>query len=289
MLSALYIENLAVIEKTYIEFPTGFSVFTGETGAGKSIVIDAINACLGQRTSRDIVRTGTSKAGVTAVFRDLPEAVLRLLLQNGYELEGGELVIERSIHADGRSVARLNGRPAPISLLREIGGSLVNIHGQHDNQTLLSPERHLELLDSFGDLQGELTAYQQKFSELRKVARRIQLLTKQETGKEKRAEMLRYQIEEIQSARLTQGIEERLTEKPASPSAGMRMSSSAPSTWPGMPAASWLPSPIFRNSQRQGKPSKGWPSTSPPSLPPCRSSCPPSNTTSRRRTWLSRG
>ena len=213
MLSALYIENLAVIEKTYIEFPTGFSVFTGETGAGKSIVIDAINACLGQRTSRDIVRTGTSKAGVTAVFRDLPEAVLRLLLQNGYELEGGELVIERSIHADGRSVARLNGRPAPISLLREIGGSLVNIHGQHDNQTLLSPERHLELLDSFGDLQEELTAYQQKFSELRKVARRIQLLTKQETGKEKRAEMLRYQIEEIQSARLTQGIEERLTEK----------------------------------------------------------------------------
>ena len=213
MLSALYIENLAVIEKTFIEFPAGFSVFTGETGAGKSIVIDAINACLGQRTSREIVRTGTPRASVTAVFRGLPAPVCCLLLQSGYEMEGGELVVERTIHADGRSVARLNGRPAPIGLLREIGGSLVHIHGQHDSQTLLSPERHLELLDRFGDLEGELASYQEKFAELRRVIQRLQHLNRQETGKEKRAEMLRYQIEEIQSARLTPGIEERLTEK----------------------------------------------------------------------------
>lgn len=213
MLSALYIENLAVIEKSYIEFGKGFSVFTGETGAGKSIIIDAINACLGQRTSRDIVRSGTEKASIMAVFRDVPEKVRRQLENNGYQMEGNELIMERIIHTDGRSSARMNGRPAPISLLREVGAGLINIHGQHDNQALLSPERHLDILDNFGELQPEIERYQKKFGELREVLRKLHTLTANEAEKEKRAEILRFQIEEIQSARLTPGIEERLTEK----------------------------------------------------------------------------
>ncbi|MGI5893534.1 MAG: DNA repair protein RecN [Candidatus Merdivicinus sp.] len=213
MLSALYIENLAVIEKTYIEFPVGFSVFTGETGAGKSIIIDAINACLGQRTSREIVRSGTEKACVTAIFRNLPESICQSLKSNGYNLESGELMIERSIHQDGRSNARINGRPAPIGLLREIGGCLVNIHGQHDSQILLSPERHLEILDNFGDLNAELESYQKKFGELRETIRKLKNLTAREENREKRMEYLQFQIHEIEEAHLTPGIEERLTEK----------------------------------------------------------------------------
>lgn len=213
MLSALYIENLAVIEKTYVDFPAGFTVFTGETGAGKSILIDAINACLGQRTTRDLVRTGADRANISAVFRDIPAGVAEKLTQNGYGLENGELIIDRSIHADGRTGARINARPAAVGFLREIGSHLINIHGQHDNQVLLSPERHLSIVDNFGGLHSEVQAYQQKFLELRDTVRRIRKLASQEAGKEKRAQMLRFQIDEIRSAHLSQGIEERLTEK----------------------------------------------------------------------------
>lgn len=214
MLSALYIENLAVIEKTYVDFPRGFTVFTGETGAGKSILIDAINACLGQRTTRDIVRTGTEKASVSAVFRDIPSHVAAILAQNGYSMEeNGELILDRTIHADGRTSARINSRPAAVGLLREIGGHLINIHGQHDNQVLLSPEKHLGILDNFGDLQQEAAAYREKFLALRDTIRKLKTFAAKETGNAKRAEMLRFQIEEIRSAKLTPGIEERLMEK----------------------------------------------------------------------------
>lgn len=214
MLSALYIENLAVIEKTYVDFPRGFTVFTGETGAGKSILIDAINACLGQRTTRDIVRTGTEKASVSAVFRDIPSHVAAILSQNGYSMEeNGELILDRTIHADGRTSARINSRPAAVGLLREIGGHLINIHGQHDNQVLLSPEKHLGILDNFGDLQQEAAEYQEKFLALRDTIRKLKTFAAKETGNAKRAEMLRFQIEEIRSAKLTPGIEERLMEK----------------------------------------------------------------------------
>lgn len=214
MLSALYIENLAVIEKTYVDFPRGFTVFTGETGAGKSILIDAINACLGQRTTRDIVRTGTEKASVSAVFRDIPPRVAALLSQNGYSVEeSGELILDRTIHGDGRTSARINSKPAAVGFLREIGSHLINIHGQHDNQVLLSPERHLGILDNFGDLQQEAAAYQEKFLALRDTIRKLKTFAARETGNAKRAEMLRFQIEEIRSAKLTPGIEERLMEK----------------------------------------------------------------------------
>ena len=214
MLAALYIENLAVIEKTYVEFPRGFTVFTGETGAGKSILIDAINACLGQRTTREIVRTGAEKASISAVFREIPRDAADMLLKNGYSVEeSGELLLDRTIHADGRTSARVNGRPAAVGFLREIGTRLINIHGQHDSQTLLSPEKHLGILDNFGGLHEETAAYQEKFLALRDTVRKLKSLSAKETGNSKRAEMLRFQIEEIRAAKLTPGIEERLMEK----------------------------------------------------------------------------
>ena len=145
MLSELYIKNLAVIEKTNIYFEPGLNVFTGETGAGKSIVIDAINAILGQRTSKDIVRTGEDKAVINAVFTELGADVLKTLDDYGYEAEDGTLMIQREISADGKSSARICGSPVTASVLREIGSHLINIHGQHDNQVLLQPEKHLDL------------------------------------------------------------------------------------------------------------------------------------------------
>ena len=143
MLSELYIENLAVIEKTTVRFAQGLTVLSGETGAGKSILIDAINLVLGQRSNRDLVRTGAEKALVCAVFEPISAGVEQLLEQYGYEGENGQLLIQREISADGRSSARIMGRPATLSVLREIGSLLVSIHGQHDNQILLAEDRHL--------------------------------------------------------------------------------------------------------------------------------------------------
>lgn len=213
MLAALYIENLAVIEKTYVDFPRGFSVFTGETGAGKSILIDAINACLGQRTSREIVRTGAEKASVSAVFREIPPDVARMLTENGYDAENGELMVSRDIHADGRSAARIGSRPATVGFLREMGTRLVNIHGQHDNQILLSPERHVAIVDNFGGLGPRREAYHAKFRELSAAVRKLRSASGDEAARTRRAELLKFQIEEIQAARLTPGMEERLLEK----------------------------------------------------------------------------
>lgn len=213
MLAALYIENLAVIEKTYVDFPRGFSVFTGETGAGKSILIDAINACLGQRTSREIVRTGAEKASVSAVFKEIPESVTRLLSENGYEADNGELMVSRDVHADGRSAARIGSRPATVGFLREMGAMLVNIHGQHDNQILLSQERHVTILDNYGGLNEEREAYHAKFRELSAAIRKLRSVSRDEEARNRREELLKFQIEEITAARLSPGLEERLQEK----------------------------------------------------------------------------
>ena len=180
MLAALYIENLAVIEKAYVDLPVGFTVFTGETGAGKSILIDAINACLGQRTSREIVRTGAEKASISAVFREIPADVIQLLEKNGYFAENGELMVSRDIHADGRSAARIGSRPATVGFLREMGTRLINIHGQHDNQILLSPEQHVVILDNFGNLVEERERYQEKFKELSAAIRKLRAVSKDE-------------------------------------------------------------------------------------------------------------
>ena len=213
MLCQLYIENLAVIEKAAIDFSSGLTVFTGETGAGKSIVIDAINACLGQRVGRETVRTGAKKALVIASFSDIPEKVSELLRENGYPDEEDTLVIQREISADGGSTARICGRPATIGLLREIGQYLLNIHGQHDNQILLSAERHLSIIDAFGGLEPMAEAYRAEFEKLRGLLRKMKLLSVGEDEKRRRVELLTYEIEEIEKAKLSPRLEELLTEK----------------------------------------------------------------------------
>ena len=157
MLQLLHIENIAVIEEADITFDGGFNALTGETGAGKSIVIDAMGAVLGQRTSRDLIRTGANKAFVSAVFTGVP--ALPALEEAGVSLEDDELLLQREIYADGKNVCRVGGRPVTVAQLRKIGSSLLNIHGQHDGQQLLDEEQHGAYLDSFGKVDKELEAY----------------------------------------------------------------------------------------------------------------------------------
>lgn len=212
MLCELYIENLAVIKKASIPFCGGLNVFTGETGAGKSILIGGINAVLGQRMTRDIVRTGEDKAIITALFRDIPQSVKDKLSEYGFECEE-ELYLSREINSDGGSVARINSRPAAVSILREIGNLLINIHGQHDNQILLSPEKHLEILDSYGDLEPLREQYREKFHELQQTARKIKLLSAEEAARAQREEQLRQIIEDIGALEITENEDERVEEE----------------------------------------------------------------------------
>lgn len=202
MLSEIYIQNLAVIEKAAIDFSMGLNIFTGETGAGKSIVVDSINAVLGQRVSREIVRTGCDKAVVVGVFTDLPAHVLNKISEYGYETDNGQLIVQREIHADGRGNARICGRPASISVVKDICSELVNIHGQHDNQALLSTEKHIHMLDEYGGYDDVLETYRSIFHELRDVVVEMKNLSADETQKEQRRDFLSYQIDEIVSADL---------------------------------------------------------------------------------------
>ena len=202
MLSEIYIQNLAVIEKAAIDFSMGLNIFTGETGAGKSIVVDSISAVLGQRVSREIVRTGCDKAVVVGVFTDLPDHVLNKISEYGYETDNGQLIVQREIHADGRGNARICGRPASISVVKDICSELVNIHGQHDNQTLLSTEKHIHMLDEYGGYDDVLETYRSIFHELRDVVVEMKNLSADETQKEQRRDFLSYQIDEIVSADL---------------------------------------------------------------------------------------
>ncbi|MBR6791015.1 MAG: DNA repair protein RecN [Oscillospiraceae bacterium] len=213
MLSALYIENLAVIEKAEINFTDGLTVFTGETGAGKSIVIDAINACLGHRISREIVRTGAQKASVIACCRGIPDETRRLLEDNGFPADEEELLLQRDIYADGRSSARIGGRPATATLLREVGLGLITIHGQHDNQALLLPDRHLHIIDNYGELGSMLEEYQQEFNVLRSILKKLKAVSGDQSMRRKRAELLQYEIAEIERAKLSPRLEEILQEK----------------------------------------------------------------------------
>lgn len=210
MLSELYIQNLAVIEKADVRFGPGFHTFTGETGAGKSIVIDAINAILGQRTSKDIVRTGTDKAVIQAVFTDLGKDVTARLAEYGYETEDGELMIQREISADGKGSARIGGRPVTASVLREIGSLLINIHGQHDNQILLRAEKHIDILDAFGETAPVLAAYQEGYRKLLGIHRELVAIDTDEAEKERKIDLLSYQIREIKAANLQDDEDERL-------------------------------------------------------------------------------
>lgn len=204
MLKELYIENLAVIEKANIEFSDKLNVFTGETGAGKSIMINGINAVLGQRVTKDIVRSGTDKAVVSAEFVDLDKTVYDKLEELGISCEDGQLFLSREIRQDGGSVARVNSRSVNVAVLRDIGELLVNIHGQHDNQILLAAEKHIHILDSFADAQPYIEDYRDSFKELQSLAREINKMKIDANQKAFRINTLEETINEIESLNISE-------------------------------------------------------------------------------------
>ena len=210
MLSLLHIENIAVIDRADISFDQGFNVLTGETGAGKSIVIDAISAILGEHAYRDMIRTGTSKASVRAIFTDVPQ--LSWFADNGVEYDC-ETVIQREIYLDGKNVCRVNGSLVSVAILRKLGMQLINIHGQHDSATLFDEDNHLSFLDAFGDNESLRAAYSEKFEAVAKLRREIDKMTMDEGEKLRRMETLRYQIAEIEKAELEAGEDEVLEER----------------------------------------------------------------------------
>ncbi len=211
MLSLLHIENIAIIESADISFDKGFNVLTGETGAGKSIVIDAIGAVLGERTSRELIRTGAKSALVNAVFT---EALPRKWLENnGFPPDGEELMLQREIQGDGRNVCRVNGRPLTVAQLRELGRQLLNIHGQHDGQQLLDPACHLGYLDSFGKTAPLLDEYQRDYLSMAELRRQIASLEMDEAERSRRVDTLEYQIKELERAELRPGEDEELNSR----------------------------------------------------------------------------
>ena len=210
MLSLLHIENIAVIEQADISFDKGFNVLTGETGAGKSIVIDAISAILGQRAYRDMIRTGTNKASVRAVFTKVPN--FPWFEENGVEYDG-ETVIQRDIFLDGKNVCRVNGTLVTVAILHKLGIQLINIHGQHDSASLFDEENHLRFLDAFADNGGLLADYREKFAAVSELRRQIDRMTMDEGEKLRRMETLKYQIAEIEKADLKSGEDEVLEQR----------------------------------------------------------------------------
>lgn len=214
MIKELHIENIAVIKKLTVNFENGFSVLTGETGAGKSIIIDSVNLLLGARIARELVRSGESAALVSACFSDIPDGTLEeLRALDVFPDDDGCIYLQRTLNADGKATAKLNGRSVPASLLREIGGLLINIHGQHDSQRLLTPERHIDFLDAYADMTSLLSEYSVKYSELLEIRKKLRQSTKSESEIEERAETLSRQIAEIDAARLKPGEGEALLSK----------------------------------------------------------------------------
>lgn len=210
MLRELYIENLAVIEKATIEFSDKLNVFTGETGAGKSILINGINAILGQRVTKDIVRTGTHKAVISALFTDLGDNVTQVLDELGISCEDGQLFLTREIRSDGGSVARVNSRAVNVSVLKAIGETLVTIHGQHDNQILMAPERHIEILDSYAESEELIDDYRSSFRELQGVAKKINKIKTEQSKKEFRIAELTDIVEEINALNIHSGEDKEI-------------------------------------------------------------------------------
>lgn len=206
MLKTLSIENIAVIEKAEIEFSNGFNVLTGETGAGKSIVVDSINAILGERTSKELVRAGSENALVTAYFEDISKEVEQKL--NEFDLpceDDGNLMLSRKISAQGKSTCRINGSVCTVSMLKEVGNLLVNIHGQHDSQTLLNADYHYKFVDMYGSLDGVLDEYKQSFKQLLSVRKQLKALTLDADERDRQIELLDYQIKELSDAEIKVG------------------------------------------------------------------------------------
>ena len=209
MLSSLQIENVAVIQKAEVHFEPGLNVLTGETGAGKSILIDSINAILGNRTSKDLVRTGAAKAVIRAAFEQVPPAVLDKLEQSGYE-RSEALLLSREITAEGKSSCRINGMPATAAILRELCGGLININGQHDSVGLLNPAHHLGILDDYAQNRTVFQEYYALYRELVQVKRELDALITDEAEKQRKIDLLQYQVQEIEDAGLTAGEEQTL-------------------------------------------------------------------------------
>lgn len=209
MLSSLQIENVAVIQKAEVHFKPGLNVLTGETGAGKSILIDSINAILGNRTSKDLVRTGASKAVIRAAFEQVPDAVLNSLEKAGYE-RSDALMLSREITAEGKSSCRINGMPATAAVLRELCGGLININGQHDSVGLLNPAHHLGILDDYAQNRTVFQEYYALYRELVRVKRELDALITDEAEKQRKIDLLQYQVQEIEDAGLTAGEEQAL-------------------------------------------------------------------------------
>ena len=209
MLSSLQIENVAVIQKAEVHFEPGLNVLTGETGAGKSILIDSINAILGNRTSKDLVRTGASKAVIRAAFEQVPSAVLDKLEQSGYE-RSEALLLSREITAEGKSTCRINGMPATAAVLRDLCGGLININGQHDSVGLLNPAHHLGILDDYAQNRTVFQEYYTLYRKLVQVKRELDALITDEAEKQRKIDLLQYQVQEIEDAGLTAGEEQTL-------------------------------------------------------------------------------
>ena len=209
MLSSLQIENVAVIQKAEVHFEPGLNVLTGETGAGKSILIDSINAILGNRTSKDLVRTGASKAVIRAAFEQVPSAVLDKLEQSGYE-RSEALLLSREITAEGKSSCRINGMPATAAVLRDLCGGLININGQHDSVGLLNPAHHLGILDDYAQNRTVFQEYYTLYRKLVQVKRELDALITDEAEKQRKIDLLQYQVQEIEDAGLTAGEEQTL-------------------------------------------------------------------------------
>ncbi len=213
MLNSLFIENIAVIEKSDIEFYSGLNILTGETGAGKSIVIDAINAILGKRTSRDLIRNGSDTATVYAGFSNVNDVVKSKLEENGYALEDGELIISRTMSLAGKNNCRINGRPANVSFLKELGLNLINIHGQHESYELFSPETHINYIDNMASNADLIEDYKEKYKEYRSLKKQLNEFLNSETNREQRIDVLSYQVEEIENADIKVGEIEELNEE----------------------------------------------------------------------------
>ena len=209
MLSSLQIENVAVIQKANVHFEKGLNVLTGETGAGKSILIDSINAILGNRISKDLVRTGAAKAVIRAAFENVPPAVLDSLEKAGYE-RSEALLLSREITAEGKSTCRINGMPATAAILRELCGGLININGQHDSVGLLNPAHHESILDAYAQNRTEYQEYYAVYRELVKIKRELDAQITDESEKQRRIDLLSYQVQEIEDAALTAGEEQTL-------------------------------------------------------------------------------
>ena len=214
MLLQLYIENIAVIEKATIEFHQGLNILTGETGAGKSIIIDSMHGILGERTSKDMVRNGAESAFVSGLFTDLTDQAISKLRELGFEPEeDASVLVQRTIQAEGKSTCRINGRPATVSALKELGKTLMNIHGQHESYHLLSPELHIHYIDKSGDLNTLVREYRSVYQELKQIQSEIGAHATDEAEKLRRIDLLTYQIEELEQANLRENEKEELMER----------------------------------------------------------------------------